>query len=923
VKRLAVAGALMLLVALAWFALWRSRSVERPAPTKVASNGLIRRIARGTVGSPDFEPGWFGDGGRRRGRIAGRVVTPDGQGIGGARVHLGNMLVRAGTARPSEKVSDAEGRFAFEGLAIELHQLSATAKGYAAAAVDQDLRDVSTPHDAIEIVLYPCTSWYFGTVTDASGGAPVAGARLSQPGLYEDVETDGKGAYELCIWPHIAYGLRVDATGYASVVDEAVTTEGRNRRDFNLVPEGTLDGRVVQLESGDPVPYALVELDSRFSTQRGSPTAFAVCDGEGRFHFAGLGPGRYSARALDAGARTFDPVVVAVEAAKVAPPLTLRVESASRLRGVVVADGKPVGGVRLGGAIVGTRRTADSAISNARGEFVIERAPRGVLKLTAWQHRVVTPLTVKVDRAELADLRVEIASQSRISGMVKRHGKPCAGTRVAPGEGRLGTFTDRQGKFELRGLAAGTYKLSAESGPDGAAGESAGITLGEGEQREGVEIDLVDAGSAAGEVVDQGGAPLPNLEITVGDARHGNSALSDAQGRFIVGALPAGRFEVRVSELHGVEDLPWASAPPPPVQIADRDAHVTGLHLAVKYERVALAGRVVDPEGRPVADARVVARPGSAPQHSLLDDFYGRASATSGVDGRWRIGELRSGAYRLVATGSDGGEASADADAGREDVRIVLDHGGTIRGHLVGFHGVPEVSAQREVARVARGVAGGDGFVFERLAPGTYTVTASSPGEQGSGRVEVIAGKTVELELRSAGSATLRGRVVDLDGGAPAAEQSCGLSPLVGDGGYAPHLPYQAWSDERGELDFGIIPAGDVIVSCHREGYAYASVIVHAAAGAEARVEVKTVHDVPFEEIGFDLIARPGVEPRVRSVDPDGAPGKAGLRDGDLITSVGEVSVVGADGMVVRDFIASRRGAVALTTQRGSITWKR
>ena len=107
--------------------------------------------------------------------------------------------------------------------------------------------------------------------------------------------------------------------------------------------------------------------------------------------------------------------------------------------------------------------------------------------------------------------------------------------------------------------------------------------------------DDEEALSIAGSVLDDAGAPLPGVEVQVGD--RGETVITDALGMFLVRNLEAGAHMLSVSETarhHGARRSVPAGA-----QAAD-------LHLQRKG-RVEIAGRVMDTQGQPIAGARVSA----------------------------------------------------------------------------------------------------------------------------------------------------------------------------------------------------------------------------------------------------------------------------------------------------------------------------
>jgi len=126
-----------------------------------------------------------------------------------------------------------------------------------------------------------------GCVTDARGGAPIEGARVSTNwALLPSVRTDAKGEYELHGWTKaLGKALHVVAPGFAHGTVE-VTEAGD--LDVSLRPGLTLRGRIVD-DGQEPVAGALVGLRGA-APGRSSTLSMgaAVTNTDGHFEVAGL-----------------------------------------------------------------------------------------------------------------------------------------------------------------------------------------------------------------------------------------------------------------------------------------------------------------------------------------------------------------------------------------------------------------------------------------------------------------------------------------------------------------------------------------------------------------------------------------------------------------------------------------------------------
>lgn len=226
------------------------------------------------------------------------------------------------------------------------------------------------------------------------------------------------------------------------------------------------------------------------------------------------------------------------------------------------------------------------------------------------------------------------------------------------GGGPTQTIRSTGGRYEFRGLAAGSYQVHIDL-PQGYTTYSS---------RRGIEIPNVRAcaqenfslgpdGHIAGRVVGPDGSALKDVavEVTTPDARphpvYGlsiESARSDAEGFFDVGNLPPNRYIVGVN----LRDLPTKYNPyarilypgPP------NDPHVTELglgqradlgtwHMPPPLPIVRVQGVVTRRDGSPVPGVFVGAWDET---DNPVERARGAGSATSGSDGRFVL-ELRKG----------------------------------------------------------------------------------------------------------------------------------------------------------------------------------------------------------------------------------------------------------------------------------------
>ncbi len=322
--------------------------------------------------------------------------------------------------------------------------------------------------------------------------------------------------------------------------------------------------------------------------------------------------------------------------------------------------------------------------------------------------------------------------------------------------------------------------------------------------------------SLSGRVV-AGDTGAPQWEATVAlqsrELEQPRRTTTDAQGRYAFTELPAGRFALTVSpSRHRPGYLPRRSGiDDPPGRLVELADGQKVEHFDIALDRAgAMAGRVLDEFGAPLANIRIFAmasRPDGATRAS------GSGPTTTDDHGRFRVFGLEPGDYYLKTenpgqVSGAGGEAPEEGylpayypgtanvteapvltlERGQEltelEIRLVRSRTFRITGLVFGLDGLPAGSA--DVMVTERQESGGmSGYGHTARADGTFEVANLAPGEYvlvattstGSGRGDeaasapvrvVIAGTDVDnLTLALTRGVTLQGQVVTEAGAVP------------------------------------------------------------------------------------------------------------------------------------------------------------
>lgn len=280
-----------------------------------------------------------------------------------------------------------------------------------------------------------------------------------------------------------------------------------------------------------------------------------------------------------------------------------------------------------------------SAGAGPDGSFRVEGLGPGTFALRAEAPGLHAVLLARVamPRARPLELRLERLAAVR-GEVLASDGRPAAGAvvRALSSHHAVEAVAGADGRFALE-VPAGAHHVVTALG-DEAAALPGPTTLAPGGALDGVALRLGPAAALEGAVVRRDGAPVPGAAVAV--RRHGAGVVSeraaaDADGRFRIEGLAPGAWDVLVSAAGlgpgRAEGVTLAPGQRFPLRVP-----LAGLG--------AVEGRVTDPRGEPLANARVrvVSRgdglAGVVPREARTD-----------FDGRYRLAGLEAGRAELVA----------------------------------------------------------------------------------------------------------------------------------------------------------------------------------------------------------------------------------------------------------------------------------
>lgn len=372
-----------------------------------------------------------------------------------------------------------------------------------------------------------------------------------------------------------------------------------------------------------------------------------------------------------------------------------------------------------------------------------------------------------------------------------------------PKLGRTGGFTRSrsEGHFRVGNLAPGvTYRLRFHR--EGLAPEELRVRApAVGEASPELRVVLQPGITTTGKVIDAGERPIAGATVELKRWHGGDSgerafrrrdpdpppplrATTDREGRFTLRDQSPGRFRMTV------EAAGFATAEVPGVEIP-AEPGPADLGTVVLEPEAPLEGRVADPEGQPLAGARVWVLPFDPLEEAMFVVQGGAAvapDALSDAGGWFRVPGLRAGQPVNLSVKLQG-FAPARVYGLRapttEAVEVVLSPASRVSGRVVDLQGNP-VAGAAVVVRPVRFLALGGGqavtttgssggrtssgedgaFVVEEVEPGKADLAAEALGMREKVlRLELPPGEDLEgVEVVLEEAAAVSGRVLTEDG---------------------------------------------------------------------------------------------------------------------------------------------------------------
>ena len=495
------------------------------------------------------------------------------------------------------------------------------------------------------------------------------------------------------------------------------------------------------------------------------------------------------------------PVAVALQPVATTPQISIA-SGVGLVRGATVS-GRVIDaatGLPLRNVAISARDPNGSQVSwddtDANGEYKLTGLPTAEFELEAYADRFVNQwMTVSISVAG-AVLTADFALSrgATISGRVidAETGLPIGKVEIEAREDsdshpNVYASTDADGRFSLKGLAAGSYRIEAKAYGQGYIrqfhddtalwGLARLVTVAETEVIADISFELRPGATITGTVTDAStGLPIANVRLAAGpqDMGHWSWDETRGDGSYTLRGLPHTVVEVEASDDRYVNQTNMVT-----VQGAEVSHR---LDIALDTGST-ISGNIFDSEtGLPIADADV----------SAENDSNGPGSWTrTDAAGFYTLEGVAPGAYRIKVRTEDQGyvEQFFDNTLNWNDARLVfvrgtegvegIDFGLTLGGTIVGV--VRDAETQLPVAGVdlnVRDVDSGNEFAWTSTdADGRYALRGVPPGPMvvearsdshvdGRARVDVAGpGQESRLNFALSPGATISGRITDADTG--------------------------------------------------------------------------------------------------------------------------------------------------------------
>ena len=529
---------------------------------KVEADGFAHLVRRGVEPAAGDSVLELGELILDRGaRVWGRVLDEHGQGIEGAHLAV-TSADRTATGSSVTATTEADGRFVARGAPSGRLNISAWARGYKSARLENITVDVEQPLD----LRLETSLGLQGRVVDAEGhGVVGAEVRLqaSAKSGWSTARTDSEGnfAFSNVSAGRVQLSVRHAAGAVGPVEWQIPGSEAR----LVLAPTASVQGRLSNTQ-GDAVAGADIYVRREPPSEDGSPVVAPGANrtgADGRFLLQGLDDGTYRVHARHP---DFEPVSgILTVAGGEGPALELVAQRTNpitlKISGLVL-DGaaNPVSGAVVHLVRPGEVDSQWRVPTFDDGRFELQAPNDGFWQLLAHHPALASRRSASFELGESPADEMRLVMETgysvrgRIAGLQPRE---LAGVEVQADSrsyGRRSTRVDADGTYELSHLAAGTWHITAS--PDTSPRSVTQTVTLPTDGEPSIDLRFDPAHVLKGSVL-RHGTPLQGRSAKVLCSGFRSSAWTSilADGSFRFDGIPKGSCELEILEPNSLATL--------------------------------------------------------------------------------------------------------------------------------------------------------------------------------------------------------------------------------------------------------------------------------------------------------------------------------------------------------------------------------
>ncbi len=782
-------------------------------------------------------------------------------------------------------LSDARGGYRLE-LPPATYTVTAAARSLRPAS-RTDLRLAAGQQlTGIDLVLHGGAAEITGMVGDATGG-PIAKARVSTAGAVAETAVDG--TFSLWVDPGQTT-LIASADGYARALH---WTDAPARVEILLLPEGTLEGTVVDATTNEPVAGAKIEIFG------GDLKGDSIdSDDTGAFRVSKLAPGRYDVTARTRHGYGVSDGSSLVGLGEHVTGIVVKLYPAVHVEGKVEISSthqecdRPFVSLRDG-----LRNRYARLIRQPDGSVGVDGVLPGTYAVEGvhcegYAGQRDYPKVIVADQ-DIANLIWLVDPAATIEGRVlTKSGRPVEDIYVSAlttesserSRSRASATSRWDGSYRLTGVRLGKVSLAVSvGGLDHASQELDVLEPGVIHH----DFTLDDTGTIRGQVVDATGAPLVS-SISMDDEER-SWTRTDHSGAFTIRNVRPGTYTL------SLDDKTTTAT------VTVRANETTSIKVAATSQFLDIRGVVIDASGKAIADVFVSAEREMGERvgrDAFRDRWWGKPAVLTDSDGAFTLTQLTPGSYTVSARRNGGGDALVEHVAAGTATKLQIRPTGSIAGVIKSSEPVDEVAVsvrdeQQQFWRVET-LFRRRAFQIDELPAGRFKLSIGAAGKQQDVQVDLAEGEHksgVVIELAPLVDVT--GRLVDRATHQPIPR--CRVDEL-----YSVRRTFPSWDSDRayvtdaqGRFTLKNVTPGRLRVEGDPPGYI--EFYVTRMIGSEPVDLGDILVDPEAEGIGdagLDFKEWDGKDAETYRLEVSAVTGpaaKAGIKVGDVVTSINGV----------------------------------